>query len=412
MMEVIKQMKTARKSEEKKCDSDSINNVEFERLQAFSKKNKMTMSDVMVLFNKAKASLVEKQLPTDDRMVVNVIMNEARRIKQRQNFSKNKKKSETTTVYGFVVGTRGIWDKADTIRRAAKKVIEKEGMEAAKEQGFINGDNQILDKRDKIYGRPNPNVGKPLPENLHVLDLILYGFFRHNGSKDYKFTTLQTSDNRLARGWDKDIVQKGRYYTPAQITVIIDQELADEMTLKSSSAEDTISQFKALDEKMDIKEVIDQALAERKVKKDKEEITVKEKWTPISGVERYYEMTKDAWDRKVFVKGVVTYVNVDRPDGIGRITMGLMNPDNEEDTIRVRINPQTTDINFGELSEVYVMGKPERSKYKDQEAGGALVDGDVVIDAFAIYPVVKTPRSGGSAENFPEEGQVVDGWLE
>ena len=78
--------------------------------------------------------------------------------------------------------------------------------------------------------------------------------------------------------------------------------------------------------------------------------------------------------------------------------------------MRIRVDPSTVSLDFGELSEIYVFGKCARSMFRDRETG-KLEDGDVVIDAFGIYTVVKTPKVRGVEENTSDE-DVVEGWLE
>jgi hypothetical protein len=373
----------------KMVKATGLTKVTTERLELLSKSNTVSLQEVTAKFieHRTKDSL-------DERTALLATINDYRRTKQFQSFAKNRKQKEVSTLYGFIVGTRGIWDKAETIRRKAKSIIDKQGMQAAQEQGFIDGENHILDTRDKIYGRPNADYGKPLPEGLHVLDLMLYGYFRHNGDKLYKWGTIQTSNNALARGWDKDIIQKARWFSPCQVSAIIDFEDKTDITLRATTMKESPSVFKGLSEKLDIKAIIDKST----------------KFTPLKDVEHTYEMVKGAWDRFVAVKGVVTNMNLDRPDALGRVTVSIMNPENEDETLRIRVNPTLTEIDFGELSEIYVFGKPERSMYRDRETG-KLEDGDVVVDAFGIYPVTKTPKASSLGESTSDD-DVVSGWLE
>jgi len=360
---------------------------------------------VLATTNKVPLATVIKQFDTfkeggmDERTAVFAVVNEYRKTKQFQKFQANRTQKETDVLYGFIVGTRGIWDKTETIRRQAKKFIEKNGTQMAQEQGVVDGENHILDTRQQIWGRPNPDYGKPLPENLHVLDLLLYGYFRHNGDKVYKFGSMQTSNNALARAWDRDIIQKGKYFTPCQVVAIIDSEDATDIALHATTNKDSPSVFKRVEEKIDIKTVIDKTT----------------KFTPIKDVEKLYEQTKMPngkmpFDHYAVVKGIVTWMNTDRPDALGRITIGLMNPDNEEELVRVRVDPSTLSLDFGELSEIYVFGKCNRSMYRDRETG-KLEDGDVVLDAFGIYTIVKTPKIRGVEESTSDE-EVVEGWLD
>lgn len=377
---------------------------DMERLKRLAKDNKKTLETILQEWDGAYNDLVEAGISVNTgRLAVNSVMNNYRKIKAKQNAPLRKKK-DTVTVSGFIVGDMGIWDKADQVRRTVKAFIDKNGLQAAIEAQMVDGENHILDQRQKIYGRDNPNYLKPLNPNLRVLDRTLFGFFKHNGEKTFKYGSIQTSDNRLARGWDKV-----KFCIPCQVTAIVREEFDDEIKLGSSSAEETMSVFKAIKEDWNIKEVIDETLGKHTITKEGKKVEIKDQWTPISGVEEFHKKFQDAWDRRIFVKGVVAWMNVDRPTPYGAVWMGLMNPDNEEELVRVQI-PEHISIDFGELSEVYVFGKTRKSKYKDQESG-KLVDGDVVINAVGIFPVLPTPKTSTAAEGVQDE-EAIEGWLD
>lgn len=380
-----------------------ISEGDMERLRNIAEANKKTVDSVLEEWDIEYENITGAGLSNAGHLAVFAVMNNCRRVKLKQNAPLRKRK-ETLTVYGFVAGDMGIWDKAEQVRRQVKTFIDKNGIKAGQEAQMVDGENHILDQRDKLYGRPNPNHLKPLNPNLHVLDRTLFGFFKHNGEKVFKYGSLQTGDNRLARGWDKV-----KFYTPCQVTVIVREETDDDIKLGSSSAEESMSIFKAIKEDWNIRKIIDETLGEHVVEVDGKKVKVKEQWTPIKGVDEHHEKFKDAWDRRIFVKGVVAWINIDRPTPFGAVWMGLMNPDNEDELVRVLI-PEQIAVDFGELSEIYVFGKTKRSKYKDQETE-KLMDGDVVINAVGIYPVVPTPKTNTSAEGLGNE-ETVEGWLD
>ena len=370
-----------------KDNPHEICGAELLRLKKLTTTNKVTLNKLLDEFEEQKKKLVERGITVNlERLAINAVMNIYRRQMSSQNF---KKRKETIVIYGFMSGDSGIWDKAEQVRRQVKKFIEKNGMQAAIEAQMVDGDSNILDQRQQIYGKDNPKYLKPLDPKLHVLERTLYGFFRHNGEKTYKYGSIQTSDNRLARGWSKV-----KFYIPFQVPAILKEEVDDDIKLGSSSAEETMSIFKAVKEDVDIKAVID--------------ATLKDKWTPINGVEDFHEKYKDAWDRKIFVKGIVAWINTDRPTPYGAVKMGLMNPDNEDELVIIEI-PEQVSIDFGELSEVYVFGKTRRSKHYDDDK--VLVDGDVNIQATGIFTVLPTPRGDQGYESGKEE-TPVEGWLE
>jgi len=397
--------KTSKVQKEDSNIHRDITEEDMNRLRKVAKANEKDLDSVLIEWDAEYKTLEEAGI-TENRghLAVFAVMNNYRRIKLKQKPSTRKKK-ETTTIYGFIVGDKGVWDKAEQVRKQVKTFIDKNGIQAAQEAQMVDGENHILDQRQKLYGRDNPKYLKPLDPNLHVLERTIFGFFRHNGEKTFKWGSMQTSDNRLARGWSKI-----KFYKPCQVTAVVREESAEDITLGSSSAEESLSVFKAIQEDWDVKKIIDDYLGEHKVDLgDKKGVVVKEQWTPIKDVEKHHEAFKDAWDRHIFVKGVVAWINTDRPTPWGAVWMGLMNPDNEDDLVRVLI-PEQVAIDFGELSEVYVFGKTNRTQYKDQETQ-KLTPGDVKIDAFGIFPTVPTPKENTSAESLKEE-EEVEGWLE
>lgn len=389
------------KEQKVKEDSIDIGAEGRTRLEALYKS--LVAEEITVTMEQLFEKYTEYRISMDERTAIFAVINEYRKTKAVKLFqSSRKRNTNVATVYGFIVGTRGLWDKADQIRNTAKRFIKNHSLEAAKEQGFVDGDNQILDTRQTIFGRPNTKYGQVLHPKLKVLDLLLYGFFRHNGDKKFKFGTLQTSDNAIAMAWDRDIIQSGRFFKPCQVTVIVKEETDDELTLTASTAEETKSVFRAVNEEWDVGKIVDDAMVPLLSK--------------IEDVEGYFmqhsKNGKAEWNARVFVKGIVAFMNTDRVDALGMIPMGVMDPTNEDKLIKVRVNPSTTSLDFGELSEVYVFGKPSRSMFKDRENDNKLMEGDVVIDAYGVYATVKIPRVGaGPGEDAEYDIPQVEGWL-
>ena len=362
----------------------SLSKVELKRLQDLATRNKVPFEEVMKQFEEVKKD------QSNDRLAVTAVMNSYRRTKSfQQVFTR---KGNIQTLYGFIVGDMGLFDKAEMMRNKVKRFIDKEGVQAAIEQQLIDGDNQILDQRQLIYGRENTGYLQPLLPNLHLRSRTLLMIARKNSDKLFKLGTIHTEDNKLAVGWEKV-----KFYTPCQVPVNLKEDIDREFKANSSSAEETTSIFKALKEDWDI----DKILME----------TIKKEITPIEKVEVLHNSTKDAWDRRIIIRGAVAWISIDRPTPFGSIWMQVMDPDNEENTVRCMI-PQHLSIDFGEGSEIIVFGKTRVSKYKDQESG-ELVEGDVIIDVHGIYPIpgLSTPREVTQPETLADETEV-EGWME
>jgi len=282
-------------------------------------------------------------------------------------------------------------DLAEEIREKAKRFTNKNGVQAAIDAQLINGDNQVLDTREQIFGRENPDYLEPLSPKLKLRKRTLFLFARKNGEKNFKISSLQTNDNKLAKAWDKI-----KFYTPCQTFAIVKEDAPNEMQLNSSGAENTTTIFKALKEDWDINKIIMD--------------TIKGQTTKIQNVEKHFETFKDLWNRMIIVRGVVAWINLDRPTPWGSVNMSLMDSEDEEATVKVLINKNVA-IDFGELSEVIVFGQTKQDYYNDKETGKREKAG-IRIDAYAVYPIpgLTTPKDAGEVEDVDEE--ELEGWLE
>jgi len=374
--------------------STSLSKVELKRLQDLAARNKVPVEEVMERFKEAKKTI------SNDRLAVTSVMNSYRREKS---FQLVRKKGNIQVLYGFIVGDLGLFDRAEMIRNQVKSYIRKEGIEAAREAQLIDGDNRILDQRAQIYGRENPNYLEVLPPELHLRSRTLLMIARKNGDKTFKLGSIHTEDNRLARAWDKV-----KFYTPCQVPINLKEEIEDRKTKEgkvvifgdfkanSSSAQETTSIFKAVKEDWDV----DKILME----------TVEKQITPIEKIEEVHNATKDVWDRRIIIRGAVTWVSIDRPTPFGSIWMQVMDPDNEENVVRCMI-PEHLSIDFGEGSEIIIFGKTKVSKYRDRDSG-ELVEGDVIVDVHGIYPIpgLSTSREASIPETLEDETEI-EGWI-
>lgn len=375
-----------------------ISNKEKIRLEKIAKQNKVTVAIINKEYEEEYNTLKERGVEENiDRLAVNAVLNRYRRKKQKQSATWQPK-AKAEAVYGFIVGDMGMRDRAEEIRRKCKRYIEAEGVQAAIDAQLINGDNRILDTRETIYGRENPNYLEPLDKEIKgkiittkIRSRVLFGFFRKNGSKVFKFTSLQTSDNKLAKAWDKI-----KFFTPCQTFAIVKEEDNTDMKLNSSQAEGTTTIFKALKEDWDIDKIIMDS--------------IKTQLTKIQNVEKHFDSFKDVWDRRIFLRGVVAWINTDRPSPWGSINMSLMDSEDEEATVKVQIG-KAVPIDFGELSEVIVFGRTNEDKYRDKETGKLEVAG-IRVNAFGVYPIpgLITPKDAGEVEDVDEE--EIEGWLD
>jgi hypothetical protein len=389
-----------------------VSKVYPEELLRLAEINKMKWEDIYAMYDESYAELVGKGVKENiEHFAINGTKNAIRKLVRKQTFVP---KYKATAFTGFIIGDNGLWDKAEQMRNDARRFVESHSIEEAIAANLIDQENRVLDQRDKVYGRANPNYLKPLPETTKIRSRTLHLIARKNGEDKYMRGTIQTNDSKLSVGWSKV-----KFFVPCQTFGIIKEEEGMKLTkeekemmtpeeieqfvrthpiifrLNSSQAEDTMSVFKAVKEDMDVDQIFMDLIGSEV--------------TPVADVEKRHELTKDAWDRIIFVRGIVTWINRDRPSPWGSVFMGLMS--DGEDATEVRISvPSHLSIDFGEDSEIIVIGKTRRTKTKDDN--DKLVDADVVIDAYGLYPLkgLATPSEVGKPEQL-EDDTEVEGWI-
>lgn len=367
---------------------------EYKRLQKLSKAWKVPFKDLMAQFEEAYVDVANQKIEGDQiRLAINNLVNERRKESAKAN-SDFTPKAKAIVISGFKMGETGLMDKAEIMRSQAKRYVEREGRKAAIDATLINENNEVLDQREKIYGRTNPKYLEPLPTKLKLQKRTLFGCWRANGDEKFKFGSFRTETNQLARAWGQI-----PSFTPAQSYGIIKSKPEDRrISVNSSAAEDTMSVFKAIKEDWDILGIIEDVF-------DGE-------FTEINDIPEHYKTFKDQWDSYVIVRGVIAWVNVDRPTPWGAVWGCIIDPDLGDDPdykVRIQI-PEHVPVNFGEGSEVIVLGKTKQAKYRDDK--NKLVDADVIIQVWGIYPIpgLTTKRDETTPEI--EDEEEIEGWLE
>jgi len=386
---------------------------QIEKLSALQKKideNQLVDKDqtpinAIALYNQNYAELVGKAVKANLEILAlnqtSVAIN--KKLKAKDFVPKNSAKA----IVGFIVGDGGLYDKIANMKVAAKNYISKHSVAEARhsheimtKQGpktippYINEKNEILDQREKIFGKPNDGYLKPLKANAKDSSRTLYVVARISGKDEFIFTTLQSNDDKLCKGWNNI-----KFFTPMTTFVNVKGEAKEEgeasdITFSSSSAEDTMTIFRALkDEELDVAEIFAKIYENQ--------------LTKLADLESEHELVKDAWDRKFFVKGIVSSVDTEHTDYYGRYKMRLIDPEDNGVEIVVKI-PKQVPINFGEGSTVVVLGKSERFVRKEDDKW---VDGDVGLVAYGIYAIPDLATPAENIEDQPlDEGTPINGW--
>lgn len=365
--------------------------------------SKLIADDIQKMYVEAYQNLEAKGTKGNlEVLALNGVKNQLRKLTKKATFEP---KAKAVGLVGFIIGDSGLWDKVKQMQDAAKRYNDKYGIQATLEANLINGDNQVLDTRKKIFGKENPNYLEPLEKMvngklLKVVDKTrtLHLIARLNGSEEYKYGTIQTNDPSLAVGWGKV-----KFYTPCQGFGIVkeDPEGVNGFKLNSSQAEDTTSVFKAVTEDMDVDKIFMD--------------TVLPEIVAVGGVEKFHEQYKDVYGAIVFVRGMVAWINRDRPSPFGDIKMGLMDGETS-DMVTVSI-PENVVADFGEQSEVIVFGRTKRQDLRQDGEDGKVTwlkgQGDVAIQAVGVYGIkgLLTPSDLNIPEALNDEKEI-EGWLD
>ena len=275
---------------------------------------------------------------------ITAVINEIRKEKKREEMKANKPKVEAARVIGFIIGDAGHWDKISSMIGQAKAYIKKHNIPEAINAGYINGDGAFLDTRQKLFGKPNDKFGTPLTGKEVDSTRTMYLCARIGDNPKYKIGSIQTNDAAMCRGWGK---ASQHQFVPCATWGIVKELTETSFKLNASGAEETTSVFQAITEEMNVGEIFYECVAD--------------KLTEITKVETMYELIKEAWDRFLYVKGKVTWIGRDRPTPFGAIKIGIMDDEGNELVVSL---PEQVTKDFGELSEIIVYGKPDRSDLK------------------------------------------------
>ena len=298
-----------------------------------------------------------------------------------------RKRAQIGYFIGFLIGDVGMRDIAQEMRDRAERTIDRYGFDYAKEKGLVNDAGEVLDTRPYVFGRKNPNFGKPLPESKHIRSHRLYLICKEAKSDRWELAHLQTNDNRLALAWC-DLP----FYKWVSFPALIQSHDSTGYQLTGSTAKETMTVFREVKQDIDTWEVYEKVM--------------KPQLTPIKDVEKYHEAVKDAWDRWIVVYGIVGYLGLERETAFG-IPGRLLDTEMGYDVeYQVRFFvPEHLKINFGRYSETYLFGRTRRAKYRDPETGN-LEDADVVIDAWGFYPNPKYTVEPEALEEYLEEEEI------
>ena len=379
------------------------------QIQALAEKNSIPVEELVEEYQKQYQELSMKGVSANlEKLAYNGVLNLVRKkTKPKVDFVP---KAKAEQALGFVIADSGVFDRIEMMAGIARRYGNKYGLAAAVKAKLINAQSEPIDTRDEVFGKENPDKGKPLGkrdkdgnfilnhERSRTLDMIA----KLPNEEEWKLGIIQTNDNQLSLGWGKV-----RFGALASIFGIV-KEREQPFKLNSSNAEDTRSIFHAVhDDSINFDEIFMRLVGP--------------KLTEIGEIPREFELLpkntkgKPAWDNRFYVRGTVSWIARDRRSPIGTINMGLWNPETGAEIV-VQI-PEHLAADFGENSEIIVIGKLEkgdlRTEGDDGKAQYIKGEGAVRIDALGFYkiPNMTTPAETSSPEALEEEA-AIDGWME
>ncbi len=369
-----------------------------------------------VIYNTHYAELVGKAVKANlEVLALNLTSNDVRKAAKRKEYLESgkdeTKKGNVKAVVGFITGDQGVFDKIKNMHKVLEKALESHSAvelrhkwtnaKGETKEPLINEKNELLDQRKKLFGKNNSGYLKPLKQSTVDASHTLRVAAKIIGTDKWIITTLQTNDRALAYGWNK-----AKFYTPFTTYVNVKGEAkqegeAEDITFNSSGAEDTTTIFRALkDDSVNVDQIY-RELTDGLV-------------TPMADLEEQHRLSctpegKLPFDAIFYIDGIVTYINTERKDSQGRISMGLMDANDNGVEIKIKL-PEWIPITWGEGSKVRVNGKSEYGIKKD---GDNWIQGDIQLSAYGVYvyPEEATPAEVTTEQPVAEEAET-DAWVE
>jgi len=249
------------------------------------------------------------------------------------------------TYEGIVIGVTDLADFVERMRQKALRLYQNESTrDEAITKGYVSIDGTPLDYRPTIYGRPNPNYGKPL--SGHSFQRDYYIIAREQGSEEETFYTL-SANNKIA-----PTIEVPRLFKPLSFQA--GKSSTDSSRLNATSLTTFLEKDSELEDSR-IEELLRTKMPcyrASEVEELLQSLDPKERYTQIIAVEGMVLTEALATKRR--------YIDIDDSDMEGYIRCFLS---------------EAVEVNFGEDSRVYVIGTPGFSR------GGR----GVILSAYGVF---------------------------
>ena len=323
-------------------------------------------------------------------LAYNYLLNKYRR--------KNQKITGITMFEGFKIGDMGLRDNIRIYKSQVIKMKRERGIDALAMEGYyklIDGEYYLTDNRDfDRFGNINKHKGELLDPEKREYSRNIWLIARPiNSMKPFKLMMLSTSDNGLSLAWGSV-----PFFRLAKFPAIVKSDKPYYNARATLRKQFYKGYFRALnDDKFDYYKVFTEAMR---------------RWTrKIDEVEEYYNATKDKWNRLIVVRGLLSSINRNKSFWYGEpeaATYIHISDFNDDRKVLMVLVPDFVGLTCGVASDIFVIGKPVVSQYKDRETG-EILSREIRINAYGIFPVpgLSVPR-----ELYKEEEEEAVGWKE
>jgi len=322
----------------------------------WSEKMAIPVETIQQDFNKAFMDLKQNHKLEDDKA-------QTMALKQIASAYKKQLRSPAEGFEGVVLGAEEPRDLVAKKRRDALELYRANPQEAVA-QGVTDDDGTPLDIIQFFStGRENPNYGKPLPEKS-LIRRVFGVAMKPTDQHPKMFEMVLNGD-----ACEKEIpIMK-----PVKFMAIEKSKKEDEAFKLNASTFTEFSEVAEITGNPKIEDLIKNFIPPIKV----------------SELEEYHEKNADDFNRIVCVEGNVNFISLE-PTMTGSRILQI---EDDENTLDLDTKPTTCwvpqhiNMDFGEGSKVYVIGRTSQGFLKDESGNMTSEKGDVTINTFGIYPV-------------------------
>jgi hypothetical protein len=281
------------------------------------------------------------------------------------------KKQMRTPAVGFEGIIIGLGDSKDIVekqKREANELFRIDPMQAIA-TGVTNENGIPLDiRKEWANGKTNAGYGKPLPEHNYLRTIYGIAVKLRDEKVQPKFFVMNLSG-------EKAIDDNIPLFKPVRFMAIdrTTEDLVDEKFILNAS---TYTKFDISD--------ISLPKYDELIEKFSKNLIV-----DIKDLMDYHMKEKDDFNRIAIVKGDVSVLNLE-PTPFGSRILHLEDLSNIENLENKGVTcwvPERINIDFGEGSKVYVIGRTSQGKIKDEHGNLTEELGDVSINVYGILAI-------------------------